>query len=80
MSIDCIGEPRSTVAGPPTVDRRLFVPGVTHKDIHAKPQHGCGRCPPTPCVCGWTVGMCSDAFEHRRGFAGAEQSWREVAA
>lgn len=63
----------------PNVDRRLFVPSVTHRDIHTRPQHGCDRCPPTPCVCGWRVGTCPQASEHRRGFAGAELTWIEAA-
>lgn len=61
------------------LDRRVFVPSVTHKDIHTRPQHGCTLCPPTPCACGWTVGTCPDAFEHRRGYAGAETTWIEAA-
>lgn len=53
-----------------------FVPSLTHRDIHTKPQHGCDRCPRVPCVCGWTVGTCPLAFEHRREYAGSESAWR----
>lgn len=77
MSIDV--RPAPLIASPP-VDRRLFVSSLTHADIHTRPQHGCTLCPPTPCSCGWTVGTCEFAFEHRRDFAGAESTWREVAA
>jgi hypothetical protein len=77
MSIDV--NPRPLTVSPP-VDRRLFVPSLTHRDIHTRPQHGCTLCPPVPCVCGWTVGTCEYAFEHRRGHAGSESTWREVAA
>lgn len=76
MSIDVTEKPL-TVSAP--VDRRPFVPSITHKDIHTVPQHGCDDCPPVPCVCGHTGSTCPDAFEHRRGFAGAESTWREAA-
>lgn len=50
--------------------------GLTHVDVHPRAQHGCDRCPPTPCVCGWTIGTCPEAFEHRRAYAGSETTWR----
>jgi hypothetical protein len=60
------------------VHPRAFVPSLTHTDIHPKAQHGCERCPPTPCGCGWIVGTCPQAFEHRRTAASSETYWREL--
>jgi hypothetical protein len=66
---------RNHEAGTPfTPDR-----GWHRTSIHTRPQHGCDRCPPTPCVCGHTDGTCPQAFEHRRAHAGSETTWRETA-
>jgi hypothetical protein len=81
MSLETIAARRSTPTGLPELDTDFTPNLVWHRDrIHPKAQHGCGLCPPTPCVCGWSDGTCPDYFEHRRGDAGSETSWREVAA
>lgn len=54
------------------------VPVPPHTEIHARPQPGCDRCPPTACPCG--VLKCPDVFDHCREWAGSETTWREVAA
>jgi hypothetical protein len=83
MSLDDNARSRSAPtdgreSGTTTVDVHapVFVPSLTHRDIHTRPQHGCDRCPRVPCVCGWTVGLCPQAFEHRREYASSETTWR----
>jgi hypothetical protein len=81
MSIDCIGASRSTTPRVVQGGTSFTLPVDWHRTrIHVKPQHGCPDCPPVPCVCGHAGSTCPDAFEHRRGFAGAESTWREAAA
>ena len=54
-------------------------PIVWHRtQIHTRPQHGCPLCVPVPCACGFDGDCCPQYFEHRE--AGAETSWRELAA
>jgi hypothetical protein len=81
MSIDVRGTPVPSTTHLPKLDTPHTPNLAWHQDrIHPKAQHGCPLCLPTPCVCGWSDGTCPDYFEHRRGYAGAEQTWREVAA
>lgn len=47
--------------------------------IHPSAQHGCPLCPSTPCACGFDGYCCPQYFEHRRGEAGSETSWRVAA-
>ena len=51
---------------------------AAHSNIHPRPLPGCKGCPPVPCPCGAV--SCRDVADHVRAFAGAETTWREVAA
>jgi hypothetical protein len=52
-------------------------PIVQHRSVfHPRPVHGCVLCPPTPCKCGWSDGICPTAAECYREWASCETSWR----
>jgi hypothetical protein len=51
---------------------------ASHRTVHVVAQPDCPWCPAAPCPCGVTG--CPQVSEHRRSEAGAETTWRQVAA
>lgn len=60
----------------------LRITDVTrHRQVfHPRPVHGCPKCPPAPCKCGFDAGVCPDVGEHYRQWASSELAWREMSA
>jgi hypothetical protein len=85
MSVDVTGESVRSSTRPGEVDTLqleidadVFAIDWHRTVIHTRPQHDCPLCPPVACSCGHSDGLCPDYFEHRREWAGSEQSWREL--
>jgi len=79
MSVQLIGESRSTATNPPKNDTRRPVATLEHRTfVHPVAQADCLECLPAPCIlCGQV--LCPEAVAHRLEVVSSERYWIEVA-